>query len=43
MFVFDAQIKINDCDLRVDQDSGFGSNHHDGSKAISVAVNRRAI
>lgn len=39
VFVFDAKIKMNDCDLRVDQDSGFCSNHHDGSEGISVGVN----
>lgn len=34
MFIFDAKIKMNDCDLRVDQDLGFGLNHHDGRKEI---------
>lgn len=43
MFVFDAKIKMNECDLRVDQDLGFGLNHHNGSKEISVGVSRREI
>ncbi len=43
MFIFDAKIKMNDCDLRVDQDLGFGLNHHDGRKEISVGVSRRGI
>lgn len=43
MFVFDAKLKMNDCDLGVDKDLGFGLNHHDRSKDISFGVSQRGI